>query len=246
MKTSAKVLLLFTALLIVIIIESLTEIDVVLLNDFYDFQKREWFITPAEHQQLSFIFYRGSKQFVTLIGTSCVIYMLLSIKIKKYRYNAAAVLVVLLSTMTVSLTVSKLKDVTNIHCPNKLEIYNSKYKYEKFLSRIFEEGSANEKNGRCFPAGHVTGAFSLLSLYLIFRDRRNKIMAFLFSFVLGNITGTYQMMRGEHFISHNVVSMIISLLVILFLKFAVGKALLYIKKKSHADYWKDVDFQYVS
>jgi len=59
--------------------------------------------------------------------------------------------------------------------------------------------------GHCFPGGHASTGFSLLSGFFVFRKSHQKI-AYLFLFLgstLGFITGWGQMMRGAHFLSHN-------------------------------------------
>jgi len=59
--------------------------------------------------------------------------------------------------------------------------------------------------GHCFPGGHASTGFSLLAGFFGFRLTRPKL-AYLFLFlglVLGFITGWGQMMRGAHFLSHN-------------------------------------------
>lgn len=60
-------------------------------------------------------------------------------------------------------------------------------------------------NGHCFPGGHASTGFSLLSGFFVFRKSHTKL-AYFFLFiglVLGFIMGWGQMMRGAHFLSHN-------------------------------------------
>lgn len=59
--------------------------------------------------------------------------------------------------------------------------------------------------GHCFPGGHASTGFSLISGFFVFRKSHPKI-AYLFlclGLVLGFIMGWGQMMRGAHFLSHN-------------------------------------------
>lgn len=59
--------------------------------------------------------------------------------------------------------------------------------------------------GHCFPGGHASAGFSLLTGFFVFRKSHTKI-AYLFLFLgvaLGLITGWGQVMRGAHFLSHN-------------------------------------------
>ncbi len=59
--------------------------------------------------------------------------------------------------------------------------------------------------GHCFPGGHASSGFSLLTGFFVFRISKPKI-AYLFLFLgltLGFCLGWGQMMRGAHFLSHN-------------------------------------------
>ena len=63
--------------------------------------------------------------------------------------------------------------------------------------------SANQ--GHCFPAGHASTGFALLSVYFVFRKRAPAVAyAFLIaSLISGSIMAWGQMMRGAHFLSHS-------------------------------------------
>ncbi len=72
--------------------------------------------------------------------------------------------------------------------------------------------------GRCFPAGHASGGFALMSLCLFPVSNRNRKLLLLVGFTLGWLMGLYQMARGEHFITHTLFTMFLSLFVISLLK----------------------------
>ncbi|RZG76028.1 phosphatase PAP2 family protein [Acinetobacter sp. WCHAc060033] len=60
-------------------------------------------------------------------------------------------------------------------------------------------------NGHCFPGGHASSGFSLITGFFVFRASKPKI-AYVFLFLglsLGFLMGWGQMMRGAHFLSHN-------------------------------------------
>ena len=227
MKSFKLTVLYITLIAIVILLEHFTDIDLALSNIFYDLNAHRWVISHEDHMRLKIIFYDGAKCFVSAIGTTCVIYMLISIKKKQWRRNFIAVLTVLLSTMSVPTVVSHLKTVTNVYCPNQLELYEGKYPYVKVLED-YPESFSQTKKGRCFPGGHVTGAFSLMSLYLVFRDRKNKYAALGFAMTFGFTSSIYQMMRGEHFISHNLISMLIAAVTIITINSILKRAFNYV------------------
>lgn len=59
--------------------------------------------------------------------------------------------------------------------------------------------------GHCFPGGHASAGFSLMAGYFVYRDRDIKLAHFylIAGVVLGFAMGWAQMMRGAHFLSHN-------------------------------------------
>ena len=63
----------------------------------------------------------------------------------------------------------------------------------------------NATAGHCFPGGHASAGFSILAGYFVYRDRDTKLAHFylIAGIVLGFAMGWAQMMRGAHFLSHN-------------------------------------------
>lgn len=87
------------------------------------------------------------------------------------------------------------------------------------------------QNGHCFPGGHASTGFALLIGFFVYRLISKKY-AYLFLFLglaLGFIMGWGQMMRGAHFLSHNLWTawIIFSLNVVLY-------AVFYKKFQQHA------------
>jgi len=97
--------------------------------------------------------------------------------------------------------VAQLKHVSPIHCPNQLEIYGGDQPYV----RLFETPPATSKPGHCWPGGHSSGGFAMMSLYFVFRRRRPKL-AFAWlggGFLYGFGLGFSRVVQGSHFLSHN-------------------------------------------
>lgn len=103
----------------------------------------------------------------------------------------------ILSTSIISI----LKSLSIHGCPNDLIQYGGNLPYLK----LFEALPQGVEAGHCFPAGHASGGFALLAFYLAFRDSYPKFSFVMLgvSIVLGFAMGWAQMMRGEHFLSHN-------------------------------------------
>ena len=57
-----------------------------------------------------------------------------------------------------------------------------------------------------------------MSVCFLFRRRKNRLAALFCALGFSCITGTYQLLRGEHFISHNLTSLFIAALVMLLIR----------------------------
>lgn len=104
--------------------------------------------------------------------------------------------------MVISSGVVSILKNTSIHgCPNDLIKYGGNL---PFLN-LFEKLPAGVKAGHCFPGGHASGGFALMAFYYAFRDGKPKFAwaMLVIGLVFGFAMGWAQMMRGEHFLSHN-------------------------------------------
>lgn len=59
--------------------------------------------------------------------------------------------------------------------------------------------------GHCFPGGHASTGFALITGYFVYRlDQKQRAWFYLFAgMLIGFAMGWAQMMRGAHFLSHN-------------------------------------------
>lgn len=91
---------------------------------------------------------------------------------------------------------------SSIHgCPSDLSLYSGHLP----LLKLFEHLPTGVAAGHCFPGGHASGGFALMAFYFAFRDCKPKFanVMLVLALVLGFAMGWAQMMRGEHFLSHN-------------------------------------------
>ena len=122
----------------------------------------------------------------------------------------------LLSLIIIPLCIGSLKAVTNTPCPKNIEFFGGNYPNIQLFDS-YPQDFIQESNIKCWPAGHASGGFALMSLFFLFKKRKNKIAALLGAIVIGWSMGTYKMLIGDHFLSHTIVTMIISWLIIVIL-----------------------------
>jgi membrane-associated PAP2 superfamily phosphatase len=121
--------------------------------------------------------------------------------------------IVVLSSIFVPLLVSSLKAVTNIPCPKSLEIFDGTYPHTCVWEKYPSDFCQKQKQ-KCWPAGHASGGFALLSLIFLFRTRKAKIGAVALAMAIGWSMGVYKMVIGDHFLSHTFITMIMAWFII--------------------------------
>lgn len=200
------------ALIAAILFFGVSGTDIWIQNHFYNPVSHQW-ILDREDPVLNFIFYDGVKRLIILFNVLLLIGLIVGWRkpfLSKYRRG---LIIVILSSIFVPIIVGSLKATTNIPCPKNLAIYGGLYPHtcvwEKYPSTF-----CNQKKIKCWPAGHASGGFALLSLYYLFHKRRAKIIAVSGVMVLGWSMGTYKMLIGDHFLSHTTITMIMAWLII--------------------------------
>ncbi|MCP3943558.1 MAG: phosphatase PAP2 family protein [Desulfobacteraceae bacterium] len=99
------------------------------------------------------------------------------------------------------------KHLTHIYTPWDLKIFSGTMPYIK----IFDPVPSGLPVGQAFPAGHASGGYAFFSLYfvLVYLGSPYKKYGFLFGLILGLIFGIGQQVRGAHFPSHDLFTMVI-------------------------------------
>ncbi|BCS94428.1 hypothetical protein DSLASN_00600 [Desulfoluna limicola] len=215
----AKHIALWGALLVgVVALFEWTNLDLQVQDRLFNFEANGWMV-DREAPLPRLLFYTGMKGGLIAFGvTTLVLYGLsfwkgggdkAGLQSLRQRY-----LTVILALIVVPSTIAVLKAETNMYCPSQIERYGG----DKPYVTLFEAYPARCRpcdSGRCFPAGHASGGFALMALYHMFRKKKNRVMGLFGGLGLGWTMGLYQMMKGAHFLSHTVVTMVASWVMIL-------------------------------
>ena len=217
-----KLVLGFIFLWLILAFEHYTDWDTEIADLFYDRPHNGWLIPPELHRHLDIFFYSGIKKVLMLIGIFCFVRLLASIKYSGLRASNHHFLILLLSIIFVPLVVAGAKYFTNVYCPYQLDIYNGAYPFVRIID-AYPADFIQPKPGRCFPAGHATAGFALMALFYCFKSRRNRYLGLSLGIIAGWVAGIYQMMRGQHFLSHTMFSMVASFMVIMIINAVVRR-----------------------
>lgn len=188
-------------------------IDVWVQNHFYNFQTHKWLIVRDERPWLDFILYDGIKKFLIAGYSLLLITLVIGYKkqwVQKYRRE---ILILLLSGIFVPTIIVALKTVTNVPCPRDWQMYGGEYPHVGVFDR-YPDNFCQKGHIRCWPAGHASFGFSLLALIAIARTRRQQWIAFGISMGIAWSMGLYKILKGDHFLSHTLIAMVMGWLII--------------------------------
>lgn len=178
---------------------SYTRLDRILIAPYYDMQSHSFpwrddaFMQNVMHGGLKFIVVAAG---VALLGGFLLTYIM-----PQWQRHRRTLLWMCGAMAGSTLLVSLLKHSSGMHCPWDLAEYGGYAPVE----RLFEHMSA-AAGGNCFPGGHAAGGFSLLAFYFGLRNvhARYARLGLIIALVMGMIMGWAQMIRGAHFLSHNI------------------------------------------
>ncbi len=124
--------------------------------------------------------------------------------VKPYRKE---LLYMIIAIVTGPVIITILKDITHIYCPWDITIFGGVQPY----IRIIDPVPLLLDVGHCFPSANAGFGYSFVSLYffLLATKPQYKFYGLFVGLGLGLLFGVAQQMRGEHLLSHDVMSLLI-------------------------------------
>jgi membrane-associated PAP2 superfamily phosphatase len=206
----------FAGLLAASALLELTPLDRRIQDLGYDFSAGRWRVdenAPAGR----LLFYDGPKVVIGLAGAAL---LALAAGPARWRSSWAArgwhtgrrpVLTALVAAAAVPILVGFLKSISGVYCPAELTVYGGTAPYLRPFAYLWLDGVP--AGGHCWPAGHPSGAFGLLALRPLAATDRHRRLVTVVALVLGGTMGLYQMLKGAHFLSHILVTLLLAALI---------------------------------
>lgn len=215
-KKSNKYIFVFLFLAIVtLVIFHFTNLDYIIQSYFYN-SATGWFIDRNDQFNKN-IFYIVPKQMVTISAVFIIYlfikYFFLSLSDKQYTYILRVISYIFISMLISIVAVSMLKQATNMYCPDSIIDFGGEKPYVKLFEKFTSELN-DFKRGKCYPAGHASGGFSLISIALILK-RKYSIYWLWIAIFIGINMGGYQILKGAHYLSDTIITLFISVLTFL-------------------------------
>ncbi|XPV68050.1 MAG: phosphatase PAP2 family protein [Halarcobacter sp.] len=209
-------------LLITLAIFQFTQLDIYVQEFFYDFESKSWLIDKKEPILKLFLY--DTVKVSLIIFAVCILISLIFFRKKRLiQEYKKGLLVVLLSAIFVPLSIGALKKYTNTPCPCNIQHFNGSYPDIKVFDS-YPKDFVQKSKARCWPAGHASAGFALMSLFFLFKKDKNKKIALIAAITLGWITGIYKMVLGDHFLSHTIITMLLSWIIIISINNLVNKS----------------------
>jgi len=175
------------------------------------YQPGEGFVGRHYNFLLQEILQRRVKQALFVCGALAIAFFLASLLLKRLRTWRRPLGYLVLSIALCTSVIMPLKKLTNMHCPGSLTEFGGTQIHTPLLGKRV----ASNKAGTCWPAGHASAGFSLLTLFFFLRDRypRSARVALVSALLLGNLFATVRMLQGAHFLSHGLWTFLIDWLI---------------------------------
>lgn len=195
-----------------------SQIDILISEIFYT--NGHWLL-QKEAQPYKFIFYDLPKALLILFGIYLITVLILKYKSSAktnplinnasdntfiISLSAREISYLLVVLIAVPSTIALLKSFTHVSCPNHLLVFGGDLPYLNLWQNRIAQTSA-----KCFPAAHASAGFSLYGLAFLPTFYKYRYRVFEVVTVVGWTMGLYKMLFGDHFFSHTLVSMLLSL-----------------------------------
>lgn len=195
--------------LLLVLLYPRTDLDALLINAFYNTHtlvfplKNDWFLENIMHQGLKCLMVAISLMMLGLwtLGLRTWFSGDLTNKFTWVQTYHQPFIWIFVAMVVSTTTISILKHLSEHACPWDLVLYGG----TQPLIPLFGSLPTGANPGHCFPGGHASGGFALMAFYFSFRDCLPKLakIGLILGLVFGFAMGWAQMMRGAHFMSHN-------------------------------------------
>ncbi|QSX32074.1 phosphatase PAP2 family protein [Shewanella avicenniae] len=165
--------------------------------------RHQWFLETVIHS--------GGRHLVTAASVLAIVLTVLSHFINTLKPYRKALWMLLGSVASTILLVRYGKQITNVSCPWDLTLFGGTKPYIEFPQTL----NSNLSLGQCYPGGHSSGAFAWVALYyvaLVHRPQSRRIWLAV-AMMIGLTFGIAQELRGAHFLSHDLTSLLMAWLI---------------------------------
>ncbi|MDX5406475.1 MAG: phosphatase PAP2 family protein [Chromatiaceae bacterium] len=184
-------------------------IDIWLASKWYSLQGHQWAL--QDYWLTEQVLHKGARKLNYLFALAVLLttgyYRFID---KSQPRRASAYLALTLSLLASFALVAYLKSITNVACPWSLSLFGGSEPYYHLL----QHRPTYLPYSRCFPAGHASVGYAWVALYYFFKHTQPdyRYIGLATGLIAGLILGLNQQLRGAHFMSHDITTLLICLL----------------------------------
>ncbi len=171
----------------------------------YAWEGGQWLL--RDHRITSSWIHHGGKQISLALWLGALVLRLLIRNSSAFAIWRRPLTYLLVTTLAATTLVSVLQMVTFMDCPWDMQAYGGPRPY----IALFDVRPAGLKSAACFPAGHASAGYCWVALYFFFAELAPRLRwrGLAFGLTLGAVFGISQQLRGAHFPSHDVMTLLI-------------------------------------
>ncbi|MDO8838078.1 MAG: phosphatase PAP2 family protein [Parvibaculum sp.] len=190
---------------------SVHAVDIAVQAHFFDTGAAHWLIPPDDRGWQFRIFYKGLKIAVGLVGGGAVLWLIARATMRRWTAFDTCLVGALCVLGLTPLIVGLLKKVTGVSCPAQELFFGGPYAHVAIWDRLLSLVPYNT-HLRCWPAGHASAGFGLMGVRVLAPLGERLLLRYWApGLVAGWGLGLYQMARGQHYLSHTVVTMALAI-----------------------------------
>ena len=186
----------------------ITNIDLWTQDHFYNFATKSWLV-DAKAPLPRLLFYTGPKTLIWGLGIGLLVLATTPIRWRAHLpwpdLDRRGVWIAIATLATAPALIATSKATTNVFTPDAIRRYDGFVPYVKVIES-YPKNDRPTRRGRGFPAGHASGGFALMALTGLASSRRARRIGLAIGLTLGSMMGTYQMLKGAHYLSHTLIT----------------------------------------
>ena len=193
--------------------------DLRLSDPFYDAARGGWYLKKSWWADA--LIHQGGHDLILAVGGGALLFWGWNrLRGGRAEWRRAALYLALCIALGTGLAALG-KATINRHSPWDYDRYGGTVPYVG----LFQATAPGYPVGHGFPAGHASGGYALMGSYFIFyrRNRRLAVFGLLSGVAVGTVFAVGQQVRGAHFFSHNLWTILICWSVALFLYAGIFK-----------------------
>lgn len=170
----------------------------------FELEGGHWLL--KDHWLFSAVIHTGGRRLSILLVLGCLLMFGLSFRFPWLSRHRPVLAYLSLAPLLASAAVLLGKRLSGVDCPWSLLPFGGDLPYQPLLQQLLSPGG-----GACFPAGHASAGYAWFALYFaaaaVWPALRLRVL--LAVLMVGGLFGFAQQLRGAHFLSHDLWSLVL-------------------------------------